>query len=56
MSFSLIVKEFKRLSVLYLDFSYTLAFLAGVHCAAKWELKSSDFILKSIPVNVSDTR
>ena len=35
MSFSLIVKEFKRLSVLYLNFGNALAFLTGVHWAAK---------------------
>ena len=47
MSFSLILKEFKRLSVLYLNFGNILAFLTGVHWTAKRELKSSDFILKS---------
>ena len=47
MSFSLIVKEFKLLSVLYLNFSNALAFLNGVHWAWKWEIKISDFILKS---------
>ena len=45
-SFSLILKEFKRSSVLYLNFGNALGFLTGVHWAAKWELKSSVFILK----------
>ena len=31
MSFSLIVKEFKRLSVLYLSRGNEIAFLTGVH-------------------------
>ena len=35
MSFSLIVTEFKRLSVLYLNFCNVLAFLTEVHWAAK---------------------
>ena len=47
MSFSLIVREFKRLLVLYLNFGNAPAFWTGVHWAAKWELKSSVFILKS---------
>ena len=47
MSFSLIVKEFKRLSVLYLSRGNEIGFLTGVHWTAKWELKSSNFILKS---------
>ena len=46
MWFSLIVKEWKRLSVLYLNFCNVLAFLTGLHWATNWELKISDFILK----------
>ena len=47
MSFSLIVKELKRLSVLCLNFGNALVFLTGIHWAVKRELKSSVFILKS---------
>ena len=43
MSFSLIAKEFKCLSVLYLNFGDALEFWNGVHWAAKRELKSSYF-------------
>ena len=50
MSCLLIVKEFKYLSVLYLNFGNVLSFLTGVHWAAKQELKSSDFILNQIAV------
>ena len=50
MSCSLIGKEFKYLSVLYLKFGNVVAFLTGAHWAAKQELKSSDFILNQIAV------
>ena len=46
MSFSLILEEFKGLSILYLNFGNVLAFLTGAHWSTKCGLKSSDFILK----------
>ena len=46
MSPSLIANNFKRLSLLYFNSGYVLALLTGVHCTAKWELRSSYFILK----------
>ena len=46
MSFSLILEEFKGLSILYLNFGNVLAFLTGTHWSTKCGLKSSDFILK----------
>ena len=48
MSLLLIVKEFKCLLVLYLNSGNVLAFLTGVHTAAKLELKSSDFFKSDI--------
>ena len=46
MSFSLILEEFKGLSILYLNFGNVVAFLTGAHWSTKCGLKSSDFILK----------
>ena len=46
MSFSLILEEFKGLSILYLNFGNVLAFLTGAHWSTKCGLKSSDFVLK----------
>lgn len=43
---STICQEFKRLSVLYLNFGNIIAFLTGIHWTANWELKISNFILK----------